>query len=277
MTKTKTWDELTIKDNFLFQKVMRNKRICKMLIEEILQIKIKKIAFPDNEKTIDIRLDSKSVRLDVYVQDDQNTIYDIEMQTTNNKGELNTSELPKRTRYYQAMIDMDLIEKGQTYDCLNQTYIIFICTFDPYDENRYTYTFHNLCEENPTLQLGDQTTKLFLNAKGSIGNVTKHTKAFLDYVNGIPTKDKFTQLINNEVLRVKKSEDWRREYMTLAMELERTRKEGLAEGLAEGLVQGINKTIIGMLKKGLDYTLISEVTGVTIDAIQDLAKKNHLI
>ena len=45
MTKTKTWDELTIKDNFLFQKVMRNKRICKMLIEEILQIKIKKIAF----------------------------------------------------------------------------------------------------------------------------------------------------------------------------------------------------------------------------------------
>lgn len=67
MTKTKTWDELTIKDNFLFQKVMRNKRICKMLIEEILQIKIKKIAFPDNEKTIDIRLDSKSVRLDVYV------------------------------------------------------------------------------------------------------------------------------------------------------------------------------------------------------------------
>ena len=69
--------------------------------------------------------------------------------------------------------------------------------------------------------------------------------------------------------------------MTLAMELERTRKEGLAvglaEGLAEGLVQGINKTIIGMLKKGLDYALISEVTGVTIDAIQDLAKKNHLI
>lgn len=41
MSKIKTWEELTIQDNFLFEKVMRNKRLCKYLIEKILNISIK--------------------------------------------------------------------------------------------------------------------------------------------------------------------------------------------------------------------------------------------
>ena len=34
--RIKDWEELTIQDNFLFQKVMRNKRLCQYLIEKIL-------------------------------------------------------------------------------------------------------------------------------------------------------------------------------------------------------------------------------------------------
>ena len=80
MKRIKDWEELTIQDNFLFQKVMRNKRLCQHLIEKILQIKIADITYPDTEKTIDIRLDSKSVRLDVYVKDDTGRVFNIEMQ-----------------------------------------------------------------------------------------------------------------------------------------------------------------------------------------------------
>ena len=40
MKRIKDWEELTIQDNFLFQKVMRNKRLCQHLIEKILQVKI---------------------------------------------------------------------------------------------------------------------------------------------------------------------------------------------------------------------------------------------
>lgn len=45
---------------------MRKKRLCKRLIENILNIKIRKIAFPETEKDICIRRDSKSVGLDVF-------------------------------------------------------------------------------------------------------------------------------------------------------------------------------------------------------------------
>ena len=74
------------------------------------------------------------MRLDVYVRDDKNTVYDIEMQV------VNTGELPKRTRFYQSMLDLQLLDKGQTYKRLKPSYIIFICLFDTFGKGRHIYT-----------------------------------------------------------------------------------------------------------------------------------------
>ena len=165
MARIKDWEELTICDNFLFQKVMQNKRLCKRLIQKILNIKVKKIIYPVAEKSIAIDATSKSVRLDLYVETDDGIIIDIEIQTSDGAD----GWLPKRTRYYQAMIDLDVLGKGRDYIELKKSYVIFICTFDPFDEGRRVYTFSNRCHESDGLELGDETTKLFLNAKGTIG------------------------------------------------------------------------------------------------------------
>ena len=100
------WNNLSIRDNFIFQRVMQNEKLCKWLLERILNVRIRDIHYPDTEKSIDLRLDSKAVRLDVYIEDDAGTVYNIEMQTTKGRD----GELPRRTRYYQGMIDMDLKE-----------------------------------------------------------------------------------------------------------------------------------------------------------------------
>lgn len=107
-----TFDQLTITNDFLFKKVMQNKRICKHLIEEILHIQIETLTFIELEKTIDIYHNSHGIRLDVTAHDEHHTRYNIEMQASDVINE-NTglSVLPKRTRYYQAMLDMDLLKK----------------------------------------------------------------------------------------------------------------------------------------------------------------------
>ncbi len=104
---------------------MQDSELCKELLQRILpDLEIDHIEYPELQKAIKPDVDAKSIRLDVYIRDDKGTIYDIEMQVTD------TKELPKRSRYYQSVIDLQLIDKGQHYKLLKPSYIIFICPFD---------------------------------------------------------------------------------------------------------------------------------------------------
>ena len=101
------WEDLGISNDFLFGKVMQNPELCKELLQRILpDLKIDHIEYPELQKSINVDGDARGVRLDVYVRDNEEVVYDIEMQITN------TKELPKRSRYYQSMIDLQLIDKG---------------------------------------------------------------------------------------------------------------------------------------------------------------------
>ena len=274
MYRIKTWEELTIQDNFLFQKVMQNKRICKHLIELILQIKIKEISFPETEKTMGARYDRKSIRLDVYVEDETGRVFNIEMQCTDGHDDA----LAKRTRYYQGSIDMDLLEKGHMYEELKPTFIIFICTFDPFHQGLPIYTFRNRCIEQEGLELGDQTTKLFLNCKGNTDSLDPDVAAFLRYVDGNSAEGAFVKQIDNELIHVKRHDETRREYMTLAMEMERMKKivsqEARAEGKAEGRLEGaaeMSKTIAKeMLHNGIAIELVSSYTHLPTEELKKL-------
>jgi hypothetical protein len=50
MGRKKTWEELEIKDDYLFAKVMQNADICKELLELMLDIKIEKIKYIEVQK-----------------------------------------------------------------------------------------------------------------------------------------------------------------------------------------------------------------------------------
>ena len=72
---SKTLKELNLEDDFLFAKVMSDKKICKEFLEKLLDIEISRIEIPENQKTIDLLLESKGIRLDIYVKDENNTVY----------------------------------------------------------------------------------------------------------------------------------------------------------------------------------------------------------
>ena len=202
-------EELTITDDFMFGAVMRDPKLCKMLLELILGVKIRKIEYPELQKTLNERYGSKSIRLDVYVADEAGTVYDVEIQATEIKC------LPKRTRYYQGVIDLNILEKGEDYTKLRPAYVIFICTYDPFGQGRYVYTFENLCREDPSLTLGDGATKIILNTKGSVGEISDNLKALLRYMDGFAPGDDYTRELDRAVRDVRSDERFRREYMVL--------------------------------------------------------------
>ena len=272
----KSFDELTFQDNFIFQKVMLKKHICKAVLERLLDISIKDIVYIHEEKNLDVRWDTKSVRLDVFVNDDKGTVFNIEMQTSKDM-----EELVKRTRFYQSILDMYHIQKGQKYTTLNDSYVIFICTFPVFTGHRHKYTFRNVCIEDHDIALNDGATKLFLSTKGTQNDVSKPLQAFLDYIDGQKATDELLRDIDDAVHEVKHCEAWKEEYSMLSMDHYKYWKEGMTEGIAEGLAQGKAEgkaeVVIQMLRKQLSLEMIAEVTNFTVEEVRNIAKENALM
>ncbi len=231
----KTYDELRFTDDFMFCKIMyENEDICREIVELLLGIKVKKVVYPEKQKTIDITVDGKGIRLDVYLEDG-NTVYDIEMQTMIN------GELPKRARYYQGMIDLNLINRGAAYSELKESFVVFICLDDIFHKNRSIYTFKNVCLEEREIILADKATKVFINANGDREGLTSAQISFLDYVSGKEPTDGFTQRLNDEIEKARTKEEWRIEYMTLLQRDREKRAEGKLEKLIEQIIRKIKK------------------------------------
>ncbi len=242
----KSFDELEFKDDFMFGIIMRNPKHCKSFLETILGIKISDIKYPKMQETIDITANAKSVRLDLYVEDGKNTVYNIEMQVSVNKN------LPKRSRYYQGMIDLNILEKGEDYKNLKWSYVIFICTFDLFGEGRHIYTFENRCIQNLNLVLGDETTKIILNTKGTMNDVSPEMKRLLDYIDGKTATDMFTKELDTAVRDVRNNEKWRVEYMTLEMRYKELLEQGIDIGRSEGIDIGRSEGIDIGRSEGID-------------------------
>lgn len=234
------WDSLTIKDNFIFGKAMEiNSDWCRRLIEHILDIKVESISYPEREKTIEARLDSKGIRLDVYVKDDRNRSFDIEIQLTDN------DDLAKRMRYYIGLIDLDKLNKGKSvkYKSLGESYIIFICTFDVFGYGYQFYDFDIVCRRNSSLHLMDGTHRIFLCTEGEDEELKEEVKNFLDYVAGRGIKSDFIRELDETVKRVKLSKEWRLNYMTYELALLEREEMGEERGREESTIEHLRSVI----------------------------------
>ena len=255
--------DLNLEDDFLFAKVMSDNEICRRVLEQILNISIKKVESPITQKTIDLLLDGKGIRLDVYDN--------VEMQRTKRK------DLPKRARYYQGNIDLDLISAGRPYEDLRKTYVIFICTFDFFDQGRYVYTFENICKEDNKIILGDETIKMFLNTKGILDDVNSDIKEFLQYIE--TTTAEFAASANNRLIKdiqkkveaVKDSKEMEVEYMTLFQRDRENRELGREEAYES------STKILKLYNKGIDKKEISSELNLDLALVEKIIRNYESI
>lgn len=258
--KPKKYEELKFTDDFMFSKVLQNNPgLCKEILELILDKKINRISAPEKQKTIDITADAKGVRFDIYVEDDRNTVYDVEMQTANE------GNLSKRSRYYQGMIDLNSIERGISYKELKNSFIIFICMFDPFQRGIVRYTFESMCQEIPGLAMGSDAKTIFINPFGKTAGLSEGLKSFLAYLRGEVIKNSFAELLDDVVQHARRHDEWRLEYMTLLMR----DQENIEKGIEQGETKKERYVVMSLLKKGLlsDDDII-EVAGITAEKLE---------
>lgn len=228
--------KLNLMDDFLFDAATVDLEVCKIIIELSLGITIRSIAWKEGQKVIHNLPGSRGIRMDFYVEDDLGQVFDVEMQKRNE------GNIPKRTRFYQALIDAPMLKSGERgFDGLKPAYIVVICGFDLFGYGLYRYTFDNRCKEIPDLVMGDECQKIILNTKGKDERgVDKPLIDFLHYVEksseeSVPEDcDKRLKHLHKKIHQIKMSEEIGVSYMKMEERDRLIRDEGLRKGRAEG-------------------------------------------
>lgn len=260
MYQKKQLKELTIKDNFLFGAVMMEEEICRGFLERVLGFSIAQVEVC-REKSIVYHPEYRGIRLDVYAKDEKNTHYNIEMQV------VKKPELGRRVRYYHGQIDMELLLSGRDYTELPDTYVIFICDFDPFGEKKYCYTFENHCQEVPGLGLGEGSRSIFLSTMGENDEeVSKELVRILRFVKADleecerDFEDEFICHIQETIRRIKGSRKMEERFMILEEMLRDERAEGIAEGKVKGKAEAVLELLedLGTVPEAVQNRIMNE-------------------
>ena len=268
----KSFEELTFADDWMFQKVMQNPKICAELVARLLHINVDHVEYPELEKAIAPYYTSKGVRLDVYLKDSDKVI-DIECQANLKLA------LGKRMRYYQSMIDIDSLMKGEEYENLKESYILFICKDDPFKnekDNHYglpCYTFRNVCAENDAVNLDDKTIKVIYNASAYEKEEDPLIRDFLHFIwTGEPGNDELSSRLSKLVKQYKENETIRSDYLAVNLHDHDIRYEALQEGAQIGAQNKAVEAAKTMLSDKLPPEKVSHYSGLSLEQVLELQK-----
>ena len=242
MSFNKPYEFLTIKDQFMFGKIAADPKNAEIILSSLLNRNIS-LSASETEHRIQLLSEKKYVQLDLLAIGEDGTNYDAEMQNRSSNQD-RQKELPKRSRYYQCMLDGQMLDAGKDYLELANTFIIFICDFDPFGAQLYQYTFLPTCKEDGSLLLDDGTVRIFFNLTADISSAPLKTRNMLEYIRSGETIDESTAALEDAVSHAREVEEWRQEYMLKSIHENDIFKEGKAEGEEKTLHFLVQKGII---------------------------------
>lgn len=238
---------LSFSDDLMFKRVMEREDICRGVIERVLGIPIGKVEYHNTEQEIRGLPGGKTIRLDSYLVESGGRLFDVEMQVGR------CPAFSKRLRGYQSIMDAGVLKRGDDYDRLKESYLVFICLEDPYGAGLPVYTVERTCVEAPQVSIDCGAHWVALNASAYDGvQDNEGLRALLRYVatDEVPVGDALLAQIDGEVERNncdKAVIGMMIDTMTMLKQEARVqgraegREEGRAEGLAEGRAEGVER------------------------------------
>lgn len=254
MKKIIPLSELPLSNDFMFGEIMSRKEIAKLFLEDLLNAKIARLEYVNKQEMIEDGTGSHGIRLDIYLQDNANTMYDVEIQTTDEHN------LERRSRYYQQKIDARTLRKNADYSELPDSYVIFVCTFDYFKRGLAAYKKKSILEDCD-LEYDDGSHVIFLNSAFSINNTSLPIEEFLKFLqtndSDAPYQSELAKKVVSAVNEVRNDTSREGIYMTFATKLEENLKQGLKQGRADIILKLAQKfsaeEIAAMLEESVDY------------------------
>lgn len=268
----------------VFGEMMSDKEICRYILQMLMpDRKIGEINYPLEQKEIKdpSHRKEKDIRLDILVEDDQHSFYDLEMQTTDKK------DMGKRLRYYGSQIDQrHTLKKGETYKKLTNVTLIMFCTFDykgmPDGTGPVKRRYRSYGVEDRTDELNDGKEEIIINSKGDLTKAAYDLVPLVDLMedrydrlNDLP--DKAQQKIFDKIRRIITDMNadpvWRDKIMDLETRMAEEREYGKEQGIEKERKNGVRQAISLGREFGIpDSKLLSAL----VDKYRDFFTKAQL-
>lgn len=226
-------------------------------IELVLQIIIEKADL----KVLDVRtqvfvenLLEQSVRLDILATDAQGAKYNIEIQRSDKGAGY------KRARYHSSMIDVNLLEKGESFDRLPETYVIFITANDVIGEGKPVYRIGRCFLDSGKI-FEDGTHILYVN--GAFRGDSPIGRLMHDFACTDPSEMNYNLLAD----RVRYFKESKEGVATMCKVIEDMRREERREATVEYAKRMLDKNKYGVEE-------VADIFGLSVDEVEHLKKSS---
>lgn len=202
---------------------------------------------------------TRGARLDVLAEEQKSTLYHLEIENTD------TMDHPRRTRFYGALTDSELLRKGAGYSALPDRRIFYISRTDIWKKG---YTIYE--EEKRFRQTGllheDGAHVTYVNA--AVDDGSRIAKLMRYFRTADPFDDSEGEL--SKRVRFLKTEEGGREIMCEIME--KIREEGRKEGRKSGFLESSRKTALNLNRMGMPEETIARAVEEDVMVVRQWLK-----
>ena len=257
--------ELNLIEDFLFTEASVDEKTSKLLmrliIERAAQVKVGKLIIEPQKIINGVDTDCHGIRLDVSVrevtEESGKTIQLFDIEPNN----VQKVHLPKRSRFYQALTDVKLLETGVDYDKLPDMWTIWILPYDPFGLDYMLYSVKNMLEDFPEIEYNDGVKKLFLYTGGTKGG-TEALKNLLNYIQSSIEEnavDDDLKRLHSNVERLRSSKEIGVKYMQMQEVIKYKVEEELEEAVKEA-IEELREEVTLQITNEVTEKITNEVT-----------------
>ena len=200
-------------------------------------------------------LQGRSAILDCVAKDAENNFFNVEIQ-----GE-NDGASPKRARYHCGLLDMNLLNPGELFDSLPETYIIFITKNDVLGYNQpISHIQRRIKETEDIFQDGQHI--LYVNSKKQ--DDTELGRLMHD-LHCKEVDEMYSNILATRVHQLKETEEGVNQ---MCQELEEIYNEGEQSGVQKGELKKARETTLALLEMGMSSEQIAKAVNLSIETIQ---------
>lgn len=259
-------ERLTLMSDIFMRNVLKKPECAEYVLQVIMDnptLKVVDLVIQKDYKN----LQGRSAILDCVAQDESGRQFNIEVQQENEGAS------PKRARYHSGLLDMNILNPGEDYEKLPETYVIFITKDDVLKKNLPIYHIRRTIQETNEI-FDDHTHIIYVNSK--ICDDTKLGRLMHDF-HCRRASDMHSTVLAQRVRELKETPEGG---ISMCEEMEKIysegrtegrlegRMEGRLEGRLEGRMEGQRKMALSLANMGMPSEKIAEAAGVSAEMVE---------